>query len=178
MVRLRREEEERSYERMLRNPPSRETFIRRIPNARSSGDVHKPVSKEDLGDDEVTLEETHRQVTLLINFLVTIAGCAAAIWILARWWSTTARLFLTMGGTILVAIAEVSVYSAYMWRQAEVKKTERRKKEVKRVVNTWIVGDHEEDRKPKLLSSMDLATPTSKLDEEIASLRKRIKRTT
>ncbi|KOS17916.1 hypothetical protein ESCO_002780 [Escovopsis weberi] len=106
----------------------------------TSAKVNRPSAAADMGDDEVTVNEIHRQVTLIINFLVSIAGVAATLWIAARWWSTPARLFLTMGGSLVVAIAEVAVYSGYMWRLEKSKQRQVATREVKQVVKTWVVG--------------------------------------
>jgi hypothetical protein len=140
MARLRHEEDARAYERMI-NPPKLETFKDRFPNsARAFAEVNRPTSVEDLGDDEVTYNEVHRQVMLIINFLVSILGVAATLWVLGRWWSLPARIFLTMGGSIIVAIAEVAVYSSYVWRMGESSKKKARGSEVKEVINTWQFG--------------------------------------
>ncbi|KAF4443358.1 hypothetical protein FACUT_1415 [Fusarium acutatum] len=112
MARLRREEEARSYERMINPPPQHETFKDHFPSSAASfAAANRPTSASDL-DDDMAMEEVHKQVTLIINFLVSIAGVAGTLWVTARWWSLPARMFLTMGGSILVAIAEVVVYNA------------------------------------------------------------------
>lgn len=142
MARLRREEEQRQYERMTNPPPQAETFSQQYPRARQTAafaEVNRPVSKEDLGDDDVTYEDVHRQLMLILNFVVSIAGVALTLWVAARWWSTPARLFLTMGGSIVVGIAEVVVYSGYIWHLGEAKKKENKVREVKEVVGTWVV---------------------------------------
>jgi len=165
MARLRREEEERAYERMTNPPSALETFAQRFPNhhqyklAQSFAEANRPAKKDDLGDDEVTYDEVHRQLMLILNFLVSIFGVAATLWVLARWWSTPARVFLALGGSILVGIAEVGVYSGYIWHLGQAKKKEKQSakafKEVKQVVQTWVVGtEKEEAEEPeKLLSS-------------------------
>lgn len=141
MAKLRRDEDARAYERMVNPPLPLETFKDRFPNsARSFAAVNKPTTEADIGDDEVTYNEIHRQVMLLINFLVSIAGVAATLWIAGRWWSLPARLFLTLGGSILVAIAEVAVYGGYIWRMGEAKRKEDDRPERKEVVQTWVVG--------------------------------------
>ena len=146
MARLRHEEEARSYDRML-NPPRYETFRDRFPNSTASfASVNAPTSKADMGDDQVTLDEVHRQVTLIINFLVSIAGVAGTLWVTARWWPLPARLFLTLGGSIIVAIAEVAVYSGYVWRMEEGKRKNLQKEEVREVMKTWVLGDQIEDQ--------------------------------
>ncbi|KAK2928945.1 ATPase, vacuolar ER assembly factor, Vma12 [Fusarium oxysporum f. sp. vasinfectum] len=113
MARLRREEEARTYERMINPPPQHETFKDHFPSSAAAfAAANRPTSSADLGDDDMAMEEVHKQITLIINFLVSIAGVAGTLWVTARWWSLPARMFLTMGGSILVAIAEVVVYNA------------------------------------------------------------------
>ena len=152
MARLRREEEERSYSRMV-NPPQVETFYQRYPHAsaRAFAMVNQPTSKEDFGDDDVTYNEIHRQLLLLFNFLVSIFGVAGTLWVAARWWSLPARLFLTMGGGLVVAIAEVAVYSIYVWKMGDAKGKQEAVKEVKEVVDTWVLGDKEEKEGKEVL---------------------------
>lgn len=143
MARLRREEEERKYQRMVSQPSSLDA----PPNINQRfAEVNRPAGKEDLGDDEATMNDVHRQVMLVINFLVTILGSAATLWIVARWWSTPARLFLTMGGTLLVAIAEVAVYSGYVWHIGEARKKDAKVREVKEIVDTWVVSKEAETK--------------------------------
>ncbi|KAM3511861.1 hypothetical protein MY11210_004479 [Beauveria gryllotalpidicola] len=147
MAKLRRDEDARAYQRMINPPIPLETFKDRFPNsARSFAAANKPTSDADIGDDDVTYNEIHRQVMLLINFLVSIAGVAATLWILGRWWSLPARLLLTMGGSILVAIAEVAVYGGYVWRMGEAKRKEDTRPERKEIVQTWIIGKDEDDK--------------------------------
>lgn len=146
MAKLRREEDARAYERMVNPPLPLETFDDRFPHsARSFAAANKPTTDADIGDDDITYTEVHRQVMLLINFMVSIVGVAATLWILGRWWSLPARLFLTMGGSILVAIAEVAVYSGYMWRMGEAKRKEGDRPERKEVVQSWVIGQEEKD---------------------------------
>lgn len=148
MARLRREEEQRTYERMTNPSSPMETFSQQFPNganiAQAFAAVNRPAREADIGDDEVTYNDVHRQLMLILNFLASILGVAASLWILARWWSTPARLFLTMGGSILVGIAEVAVYSGYVWHLTEVKKKDKSFKEVKEIVQTWTVGTDDE----------------------------------
>ena len=156
MARLRREEAQRAYERMVNPPPRIERFDERFPTAAATfAQVNQPVSAADMGDDEVTLNEVHRQAMLIINFLVSIAGVAGTLWVVSRWWSMPARVFLTMGGSILVAIAEVAVYSAYMWRMDQAKQKQDKTTEVKQIMNTWVVGPDEGDDKTILLKNKE-----------------------
>ncbi|KAK3400584.1 endoplasmic reticulum-based factor for assembly of V-ATPase-domain-containing protein [Sordaria brevicollis] len=144
MAKLRRDEEERAYERMINPVPPMESFSQRFPSsagmARAFAEANRPTRKEDIGEDDVTYDEVHRQLMLIFNFMVTILGVAATLWILARWWSTPARIFLTMGGSIIAGIAEVALYSGYVWHLGQAKKKDKTFKEVKEVVQTWVVG--------------------------------------
>ncbi|KAF5561212.1 hypothetical protein FPHYL_6291 [Fusarium phyllophilum] len=93
MARLRREEETRSYERMINPPPQHETFKDHFPSITASfAAANRPTSASDLGDDDMAMEEVHKQITLIINFLVSIAGVAGTLWVTARWWSLPARM--------------------------------------------------------------------------------------
>ncbi|KUI61548.1 hypothetical protein VP1G_08733 [Cytospora mali] len=168
MARLRHEEEERKYQRMVSSPSAmdlRPTFGQQFPLAQQFAQVNQSSNKDDMGDDDVTFNDVHRQVVLVINFLVSIFGCAATLWILARWWSTPARLFLTMGGSLLVAIAEVAVYSGYVWHLGEAKRKDEKIKEVKEIVQTWVVGK-EDEGESKEVGKVEAT-------EDISSLRKR-----
>ncbi|KAH7159631.1 endoplasmic reticulum-based factor for assembly of V-ATPase-domain-containing protein [Dactylonectria estremocensis] len=151
MARLRRDEEARAYERMMNPHSGPKTFHDRFPSAAHAfAEANKPTSAEDLGDDSIFVTQTHREVTLILNFLASIAGVAGTLWVVARWWNTPARLFLTLGGSILVAIAEVVVYNAYLWRMGESKKKQKKVEEVKEVLETWVVGPGD-DTDPKTI---------------------------
>jgi TMEM199 family protein len=143
MARLRREEEERSYQRMTSPPPPMETFTQRFPAASAAhafSSSYQNINTSDPEDDGLTFADVDRQMALILNVLLSIVACAAAIWVAARWWNTPARLALSMSGSILVGIAEVVVYSGYIRRVGEAKGKERSVKEVKEIVNTWVVG--------------------------------------
>ncbi|KKA26998.1 hypothetical protein TD95_000541 [Thielaviopsis punctulata] len=144
MARLREEEEERKYQRMM-NPPRTETFAQRYPNAAAFAAVHRPRSEDVGNDEEATYEEVQRQLTLIANFLVSVIGVAATLWIVARWWSTPARLALAMGGALIVGVAEIAVYMAFVWRvdksEELSKKAEKRKLEKRSIAQTWVLGE-------------------------------------
>ncbi|KAG5916985.1 hypothetical protein E4U42_007425 [Claviceps africana] len=162
MARLRREEAQRAYDRMVNPPPKAETFDDRFPtSAQAFSQVNRPIHAADLGDDDVTLQDVHRQVMLIINFMVSILGVAGTLWATSRWWSVPARIFLTMGGSIVVAIAEVAVYSGYVWRMEQGKQKHKAAKEVKQVVNTWVVGldeKHDQDQSTTAVPEKEEAT--------------------
>lgn len=166
MARLRREEEERSYERMLKKAPPRESFAQRFPTApmaHSFAEVNRPIKPSDIGDD-IEHGDVQKQITLVINFLISIFGSGVALWLAARWWSVPARLFLSLGGSIMVAIAEVAVYSAYTWRMTEGEKNQKKVKEVKEIVQTWVIGEDEkgnDKNNGKLLTQDESKTETN-----------------
>ncbi|KAL2761001.1 hypothetical protein ACRALDRAFT_2088241, partial [Sodiomyces alcalophilus JCM 7366] len=151
MARLRRDEEERSYQRMVRQQPQQhpssrmDAFARQFPNApltrtQAYAEVNRPTTKADEGDDDVTYAEVHRQLMLLLNFLVSIMGVAATIWVAGRWWRTTPRLLITLAGAIVVAVAEVVVYNGYLRKKEKAKLEQKKMKEEREVVQTWVVG--------------------------------------
>ncbi|KAI1631896.1 endoplasmic reticulum-based factor for assembly of V-ATPase-domain-containing protein [Biscogniauxia mediterranea] len=174
MARLRREEEERSYERMLKKAPLRESFAEKFPHApmaHSFAEVNKPSKAADLGTDDIEYGDVQKQVTLIMNFLVSIIGCGAALWMAAQWWSTSARLFLSLGGSIVVAIAEVAVYSAYNWRMTEGERKEKEKIEVKQIVQSWVVGEEKDE---KHIEEPLSAIQQREVPEEETTLRRRL----
>lgn len=140
MARLRREEERRTYERMTNPISPMETFSQRFPAASAAHAFSSNhISNSDL-DDEVTYADVDRQMALIFNVLVSIVACAGAIWVVARWWSTPTRLALSMGGSLLVGVAEVVVYSGYIRRVAEAKANAKEVKDVREVLKTWVIG--------------------------------------
>ena len=120
-----------------------ETFAQRFPMS-SAAHAFSSYQEPD-PEDEVTYAEINRQMALIFNVLVSIVACAGAIWVAARWWSTPARLALSMSGSLLVGVAEVVVYAGYIRRVSEAKGKEKRVQEVKEVLRTWIVGGGEEE---------------------------------
>ena len=161
MARLRAEEEARQYERML-NPYSLhapETFSQRFPNAATPFSLATPYDKSE--EDELSYEEVHRQIILIINVLVSIIACAVFIWVAARHWSVPKRLGLSMGGSGAVGIAEVVVYSGYVRKVAEAKKKEKKKPEIKKIVQSWVITGNEKN------DGSVTVDPKDKLDDGI-----------
>ena len=139
MARLRREEEDRAYERMINPPLPTETFIQRFPN--SSQAKLFPAAQADIGgDDEVSYADINRQMALIINILISIVACSVAIWLVARHWSTPMRLGLSMGGSGMIGVAEVVVYAGYLRRIKEAREKGKKEVEIKEIVKTWVIG--------------------------------------
>ncbi|KAH7383089.1 endoplasmic reticulum-based factor for assembly of V-ATPase-domain-containing protein [Cadophora sp. MPI-SDFR-AT-0126] len=175
MARLRREEEARTYERMTNPPPPMETFSQRFPAAsaaRAFTSTHQNINASDPDDDEVTYADVDRQMALIFNVLISIVACAAAIWIAAKWWSTPARLALSMSGSALVGVAEVVVYSGYLRRVSDAKGKEKQIREVKEIVNTWVVGAGND---PEEVTEENSVTLESKEDDKGLRERRRTK---
>ncbi|KAF2402435.1 hypothetical protein EJ06DRAFT_473906 [Trichodelitschia bisporula] len=141
MARLRAEEEARQYERMI-HPPVSETFRQRFPMASDPISSH---SNDE--DDEITYADINRQLTMIINVLVSVVACAVALWMVARYWSTPRRLALSFSGSIVVVIAEVTIYAGYLQRLTEAKVTEKKKSEVKEIAESWIIEPRKGVRK-------------------------------
>ena len=141
MARLRKEQEARQYQEMINPTSAAETSSKNLSRS-SAANAFTSIAAymEDSPDDEVTYADIKRQVMLIINVLVSIIACSAALWKVARWWTTPARLALSFGGSILVAVAEVAIYWAYIYKVKESIKTEKKIKEVKTVERTWVIG--------------------------------------
>lgn len=159
MARLRAEEEARTYERMLNPPPTRETFSQRFPGARSRVPDHFSIGVDEV--DDVSYEEVHRQIILIINVLISIVCVAVFVWVAARHWSVGKRLGLSMGSSFAVAVAEVVVYSGYVRKVQEAKMAEKKKPEIKEIVASWVLdpgknGEHD-----------GLSTSKEKLDDGV-----------
>lgn len=140
MQRLRREEEALAYERMIHSRPASESFAQRFPT--SSHAKLFPASSKSLAEDEdeVTYADINRQVALIINIMVSIVACSVAIWLAASHWSTPRRLGLSMGGSGIVAIAEVVVYGGYLRRVKEAKDKGKKEVETKEIIKSWVVS--------------------------------------
>jgi hypothetical protein len=175
MARLRREEEARSYERMTNPPQPMETFSQIFPSASAAhafSSNHQPTNHSE--EDELTYADVNRQMTLIFNVLISIVCCAAAIWIAAKWWSTPARLALSMSGSMLVGVAEVVVYSGYIRRVGEAKGKEKGIKEVKEVVKTWVIGGPD-DTDARESSEKSVLIQSKEEDEKTSGARNRKK---
>ncbi|TQS37388.1 hypothetical protein Golomagni_02141 [Golovinomyces magnicellulatus] len=139
MARLRREEEAHLYQRMTK-PASIGVSPQNLSIASAAhafSNNHLSVT-DDI--DDVTYTDIKRQIALIFNVLISIIACGAAIWMVARGRSTPTRLALSLGGSILVGVAEVTVYSGYLRRISEAKVKENKKREIKEVVKTWVIG--------------------------------------
>jgi hypothetical protein len=136
MERLRREEEARAYDRMINPPLATETFAQRFP---ASAQAHFDSRAADFEEDDISYEEVHRQMVLIINVIVSIVACSVFIWVAARHWSAPSRLGLSMGGSGVIAVAEVVIYSGYVRRIKQAKQKEKKKPEIKEIIQSWVI---------------------------------------
>lgn len=142
MARLKHEEEARAYERMINPPLPVETFEQRFPNASNTKLFAGNQAQYDQ-DDDITYADVNRQMALIINILVSIVACSIALWLVASRWSIPRRLALSMGGSILVAVAEAVVYAGYLRRVGEAREKGKKQVEIKEIIQTWVIGRDE-----------------------------------
>jgi len=155
MARLRREEENRAYERMV-GPPRLETFAQRFPGAPSAGgmsteqafaEINRPL-KEDEGPAEISMKEVNRQLTVVFNVLVSIFGVAATMWFATRWRPATERVLWCLFAAILTAVADAVIYSGVLGNMLGEPMKKKSKSEVREIVNTWEVGGEGKEGEP------------------------------
>ncbi|KAL8774967.1 MAG: hypothetical protein Q9209_000446 [Squamulea sp. 1 TL-2023] len=147
MARLRREEEARAYERMINPPLPVETFEQRFPHA-SNPKIFAGDQDQTDRDDDITYADVNRQLAMILNILLSIVACSIALWLVANQWNTTRRLALSMGGSIVVAVAEAAVYAGYLRRVKEAKEKGNKQVEIKEIIRTWVIGGDEKDLLP------------------------------
>lgn len=139
MQRLRQQEEQREYERMINPLPEKESFGQRFPGASFNPNTYHGQTGNDGVADDVTYQDIDRQVALIINVLVSIIACAVALWVVARHWSVPQRMALSMGGSLTVAAAEVAIYLGYIRRIEDAKGKEIKMAEKKEVSEMWVI---------------------------------------
>ena len=166
MARLRREEEARAYERLINPPLPVESFSQRFPATHAELFPASTQAEIDQ-DDEITYADVNRQMALILNILVSIVACSVAIWLAASHWSTPKRLGLSMGGSGMIGVAEVVVYTGYLRRLKEARDKGKREVEIKEVFKTWVIGGHEEK------SISDAPKAILPKDEQSDNVRKR-----
>jgi len=148
MARLREDEERRAYDRMVNPLAYPDTSRQRHPQPTAFGAAASAKSPIAVEEDDTTYQDINRQMTLIINVLVTIIASSVTIWMAARYWSTPQRLALSMTGSIVIAAAEVVIYMGYIKRVEDAKVDERKRREAKEVVETWVIdGKKEKERR-------------------------------
>ena len=139
MERLRREQEQREYATLV--------------SKREGTDL----APEDEADDI--------SPSLVLNILLSIVLCAVAVCQLTKWWSNDGvRVLLSLATGIVVGIAEVGVYMAYL-RKVDASKLKEKSKREKKIVIGEYKGEQELTDAQGRLVSVDAATRMEK--EEI-----------
>ncbi|KAL8679769.1 MAG: hypothetical protein Q9186_003985 [Xanthomendoza sp. 1 TL-2023] len=159
MARLKREEEARAYERMTNPPLPMETFQQRFPNT-SNTKLFAGNQAQFEQDDDVTYADVNRQMAMIINILVSIVACSIALWLVASRWSTPPRLALSMGGSIVVAVAEAVVYAGYLRRVKEARENGKKQVEIKEIIKTWVIGGDEKSSQQEEPAEIASIAPT------------------
>jgi TMEM199 family protein len=121
MTRLRAEQEQREYRSML-----------------ASSSQHTLLQMSGVAEGE---EKDDVTPSLVINILISIIMCGAAMFYMTRWWSNDGvRVLVSLGTAIVVGIAEVVVYAGYLRKVKESRTKEQRVRERKIVVGSESVG--------------------------------------
>ena len=95
-----------------------------------------------------TLNEPSDDISpsLILNILLSIVLCAFAAFHVTRYWSNDGlRVLMSLGTAILVGVAEVVVYSAYLRKKAEARDKEAAKRERKTVIGPVEIEKAEEE---------------------------------
>jgi len=120
MDRLRREQEQREYAGLVSK--------REVVDLNFQGD-----------DDDIS-------PSLVLNILLSVVLCAVAVFQLTRWWANDGiRVLLSLGTGIVVGVAEVGVYMAYLRKVGMSKDKEKKKKEKKSIIGEYIGEPHSVD---------------------------------
>ncbi|KAK9463845.1 endoplasmic reticulum-based factor for assembly of V-ATPase-domain-containing protein [Lipomyces oligophaga] len=86
--------------------------------------------------EQMDSKEVKNQISVVINVLFSVVSVGYAVW---TWGganlSTGKRLLLSLFGALIVLVAEVTLYIGYLQRIDDARQLERRKKEVKTIIN-------------------------------------------
>ncbi|ODV62065.1 Vph2p ASCRUDRAFT_75284 [Ascoidea rubescens DSM 1968] len=91
----------------------------------------------------ILAKEIKSQLVTIINIFVTVASVAYSVW----YWTNTSsglintsyRVLLSLFFSFLILIAEVVVYNSYLRKINESKQIERKKKEIKKIIQSTVL---------------------------------------
>lgn len=127
MARLRAEQDRKDYRALL---------------ARQEAESQQALSAETTSD--AAAEKDDISPSLILNMLLSVVLCAAVAFHLTRWWPNDGvRVLVSLGTAVVVGVAEVTVYAAYLRKVTESRLKERKKKEQKEFIGEY-VGDGDE----------------------------------
>lgn len=137
MERLRREQEQREYATLV--------------SKRAGDDVGDEQGQDDISP------------SLVLNILLSVVFCAVAVFQLTRWWPNDGvRVLVSLGTGIVVGIAEVGVYAAYLRKVGMSKEKERNKRERKIMIGEY-TGQQES---PDALGRLVTIDATAMMEKE------------
>jgi TMEM199 family protein len=137
-TRLLAEQEQREYDALLQTSN----------NLKNTSSLASLTSSSDSDSDDIS-------PSLILNILLSIILCAFAVFYATRYWANDGvRVLLALGVGILVGVAEVVVYEAYLRNVGLARKREARRREKKVVMSVEEVGGRE-SRKEREMESVD-----------------------
>lgn len=120
MARLRAEQEQREYKALL----DRQAFEER-----------KALYGQDFEEQKDDISPS-----LVLNILLSVVMCAGVAFHLTRWWTNDGvRVLVSLGTGIVVGVAEVTVYAAYLRKVEESRRRERKLKEKKEIIGEYTI---------------------------------------
>lgn len=126
MARLRAEQEQRDYKALV---------------ARQAYEEQKALLGQDLEEQKDDISPS-----LVLNVLLSVVMCAGVAFHLTRWWvNDGVRVLVSLGTGLVVGVAEVTVYAAYLRKVDESRRKERRLKEKKEVIGEYKGPDNAVD---------------------------------
>lgn len=123
MARLRADQERREYRAMV---AKQEAESLQALSGRIGTDGDEEEGKDDISP------------SLVLNIVLSIVMCAGVAFHLTRWWPNDGvRVLVSLATAVVVGVAEVTVYAAYLRKVEESKRLERRKKERKVLIGEY-----------------------------------------
>jgi TMEM199 family protein len=117
MARLKAEQEQREYRSLVSNQIADETA------------------------DRETREKDDISPSLVVNILLSIVMCAAAVFVMTRYWRNDGlRVLVSLGTGLVVGIAEVGMYAIYLRKVRVSKEKERAKRGKKFILEREEIG--------------------------------------
>lgn len=122
MARLRADQERREYKTLLEKQ-----------EAESQQALSGQIGEE-------TQEEVKDDISpsLILNMLLSVVMCAWVAFYLTKWWPNDGiRVLVSLATAVVVGVAEVTVYAAYLRKVEDSRNKERRKRERKELIGQY-----------------------------------------
>lgn len=122
MARLHADQERREYKALLEK---REAESQQALSGQTSEETQKE-EKDDISP------------SLIFNMLLSVVMCAWVAFYLTRWWPNDGiRVLVSLGTAVVVGVAEVTVYAAYLRKVEDSRSKEKRKRERKEFIGQF-----------------------------------------